>query len=321
VAEGVAGATAGLGLAPAMYFVGVTATRSSINRIFPLWAKALGLGEARLVPVDLPPRAGSAALRGAIEAIASDDAVRGALVTTHKIDVFQACRDLFDELSADAEALGEVSCITKQDGRFRGLALDRITSGLAADAIVPGGHWRERDAELLLLGSGGSATALLCHYGRAVPGVTGPRRVVATSRSPERLANLRTVHGRLGHTVPLETIPAVDIDANDAALASMAPGSLIVNATGLGKDAPGSPISDAAAFPEHGIAWDFNYRGDLRFLDQARRQERQRQLQLEDGWSYFLHGWTRHIAAVFGIDPSVVADRFSQLAGIAGTVR
>ena len=242
-------------------------------------------------------------------------------VTTHKIDVFQACRDLFDELSADAEALGEVSCITKQGSRLRGLALDRITSGLAVDGIVPDDHWRDHGAELLLLGSGGSATALLCHYGQTEPGVTGPRRVVATSRSDERLANLRTVHRRLGHAVPLETVHAADSGGNDAALASMASGSLIVNATGLGKDAPRSPISDGAAFPEHGIAWDFNYRGDLRFLDQARRQERQRQLQVEDGWTYFLHGWTRHIAAVFGIDPSVVAGRFSELAGIAGTVR
>ena len=48
---------------------------------------------------------------------------------------------------------------------------------------------------------------------------------------------------------------------------------MVVNATGLGKDAPGSPITDAARFPENGSAWEFNYRGDLVFLDQANAQK------------------------------------------------
>jgi len=42
--------------------------------------------------------------------------------------------------------------------------------------------------------------------------------------------------------------------------------------TGLGKDAPGSPLTDAVVFPDHGIVWDLNYRGDLIFLEQARKQ-------------------------------------------------
>jgi shikimate 5-dehydrogenase len=57
----------------------------------------------------------------------------------------------------------------------------------------------------------------------------------------------------------------------------------MVNATGLGKDGPGSPITDAAPFPEWGYAWDFNYRGDLVFLEQARRQQTARRLHVEDG--------------------------------------
>ena len=52
--------------------------------------------------------------------------------------------------------------------------------------------------------------------------------------------------------------------------------TLVINATGLGKDAPGSPISDAAQFPLNGIAWDFNYRGDLVFL--VRRDHHERHL-------------------------------------------
>jgi hypothetical protein len=33
----------------------------------------------------------------------------------------------------------------------------------------------------------------------------------------------------------------------------------------------------------NGIAWDFNYRGDLEFLRQARAAERSRGLRIEDG--------------------------------------
>ena len=53
---------------------------------------------------------------------------------------------------------------------------------------------------------------------------------------------------------------------NDRLVGRLKPSSLVVNATGLGKDAPGSPITDNAQFPAKGIAWDFNYRGELAFL-------------------------------------------------------
>jgi shikimate 5-dehydrogenase len=79
---------------------------------------------------------------------------------------------------------------------------------------------------------------------------------------------------------------------NDEILARLAPGSLVINATGLGKDAPGSPLSPLAQFPENGIVWDLNYRGDLVFLEQARQQKNHVTL-VEDGWIYFLHGWTQ----------------------------
>ncbi len=68
----------------------------------------------------------------------------------------------------------------------------------------------------------------------------------------------------------------------------------------LGKDAPGSPITDAAVFPEDGLAWDFNYRGDLVFLRQAWSQQPGRRLHVEDGWTYFVIGWLAVIGEVFG---------------------
>jgi shikimate 5-dehydrogenase len=94
-----------------------------------------------------------------------------------------------------------------------------------------------------------------------------------------------------------------------------------VNATGLGKDAPGSPLTDAAVFPANGFVWDFNYRGDLLFLDQARRQLAERDLHVEDGWIYFLHGWTQVIAEVFHIDIPSSGPGFDALSRIAAATR
>ena len=70
-------------------------------------------------------------------------------------------------------------------------------------------------------------------------------------------------------------------------MAGLKPSSLVINATGLGKDVPGSPITDAGLFPQQGIAWDLNYRGDLVFLDQARRQQLKRNLQVGEWLDVF----------------------------------
>ena len=100
-------------------------------------------------------------------------------------------------------------------------------------------------------------------------------------------------------------------------LRTLKPGSLVINATGLGKDAPGSPLTDAADFPERGIVWELNYRGDLVFLDQARAQSAAKNLTLVDGWTYFLHGWTQVIAEVFDVAIPTSGPAFERLSEIA----
>jgi shikimate 5-dehydrogenase len=70
----------------------------------------------------------------------------------------------------------------------------------------------------------------------------------------------------------------------------------------MGKDIPGSPITDEGLFPKNCIAWEFNYRGELDFLHQAERQVAERNLKVEDGWVYFLHGWTQVVAQVLHIE-------------------
>jgi shikimate dehydrogenase len=102
-------------------------------------------------------------------------------------------------------------------------------------------------------------------------------------------------------------------------MAFMPPYSIVINATGMGKDTPGSPISWNGKFPEHGIAWEFNYRGELDFLLQAKAQEQSRHLKVEEGWVYFLHGWTQMVAQVLHID--LTPGLFAELDSAASSVR
>ncbi|MCU0856631.1 MAG: hypothetical protein MUF63_17700 [Rhodobacteraceae bacterium] len=112
------------------------------------------------------------------------------------------------------------------------------------------------------MGAGGSTIALTWHLAQTARGVDRPSRIVVSNRSPARLEHLAAIHARLGHGIPVDCVLAPGPQDNDAVLARLSPGALVINATGLGKDAPGSPLTDAARFPERAIAWDLNYRGD-----------------------------------------------------------
>lgn len=96
-------------------------------------------------------------------------------------------------------------------------------------------------------------------------------------------------------------------------------GSLVINATGMGKDRPGSPVGENGRFPHNGIVWEFNYRGERDFMHQALAQRQSRQLVVEDGWLYFLHGWTQVIAQVLHFE--ITDELFKQLESVANFVR
>jgi shikimate dehydrogenase len=277
-----------------MEFVGVTTGASSINRLFPLWAQELGLDGARLVGRDLPLRAPRERYRAAVEAIRDDDATRGALVTTHKLAVLESARDLFDELNEYAERLGEVSSISKRDGRLRGHALDPITAGYALGQIGPFA------GDVLCLGAGGAGAAIVLHL------LPGGKRIAVTDTEAARLEEVAA----LGD---VETHPA---EAGRDLVEALPPGSLVINATGLGKDRPGSPLPDGARFPDGGVAWELNYRGELDFLRQARAQGG---LRVHDGWLYFLYGWAAVIAEVYDLE--ITPERFERLQELAGSIR
>jgi shikimate 5-dehydrogenase len=119
--------------------------------------------------------------------------------------------------------------------------------------------------------------------------------------------------------IAFEYIQNADPARNDIIMASMSEGSMVINATGMGKDTPGSPVTDDGLFPVNGVAWEFNYRGELDFMHQALAQRQARSLVVEDGWLYFLHGWTQVIAQVLHFD--ITDELFERLEAVANVVR
>jgi shikimate dehydrogenase len=279
-------------------FIGVSTAQSSIMKVFPEWARILGLPTARIVGFDLPLDAGRGRYREVVDRIRRDPEIRGALITTHKIGVYRAAADLFAELDEFATLCGEISSVSKRDGKLIGHAKDPITAGLAVDEFLAPGHFASTRADLLCLGAGGAGTAIVFHLASRDD---SPRRIICTDVDPDRLAALVSVVERGGLDPDRLRTVVVDGPA-DALLAELPQASLVVNATGLGKDRPGSPLSPAARFPRQGVVWELNYRGSLEFLRTAEAQRETAELTVVDGWRYFIHGWSQVIAEVFGLD-------------------
>jgi shikimate 5-dehydrogenase len=275
-------------------------------RIFPIWMKALKLPDVEIVGYDIEPGGPREKYRAILTHIKKEEHAKGALVTTHKIAVVREARDLFDGFDTYADIFGEVSSISKHDGRVIGHAKDPISSGLALEAFLPENHWvNNPGAQAFIMGAGGAGIALSASLMREEHGDNVPSNIVISNGNREGLDHCRAVHDRLGigRRTELRYIEVVD-DENDAVVEALPEGSLIVNATGMGKDTPGSPLSQGAAFPRGSYVWEFNYRGSLEFLHQAEAQQEERGLVVEDGWRYFIYGWTQVIGEVFSFDIS-----------------
>ena len=288
--------------APTLYFIGVTTGQSSIMKVFPKWADALGLKDAVIKGIDFAPHSSAEEYREAVTFIKNDPLSLGALVTTHKIDLFNTCKDLFEYVDPYAERLGEVSSISKKGGKLCAHAKDPISSGLALENFVPANYWTQYDGDVLLLGAGGSTLAMSVYFAQEQFGANVPKRIIIANRSVPRLESAQAILDGINPKIHFEYIHNPTPADNDKTLASLKPHSLIVNATGLGKDGPGSPLTDDCVFPEDSLVWEINYRGDLLFKRQAEAQAQSRRLHVEDGLIYLIHGWTQVISEVFQID-------------------
>ena len=275
-------------------------------RLFPQWAGVLGVDGAILQGVDLPIGSDTDTYRSALQEIKDNPAVAGALVTTHKLAVVRAARDMIDCLTPEASLCNEVSALYKRGGKLWGHACDPENCGRALQDFLGENYWQEYpNAHIMSFGAGGATVALLVYL--LMRAKSRPQAVRLVDIRQDNLDQCRNVAEKLcASGMMLEYILNEDPTTNDAMVANLPAGSLIINATGMGKDLPGSPITDHVRFPEAASAWELNYRGERQFLKQAQKAG----VRSADGWTYFMHGWSSVMSCVFNvrITPAVYAD-------------
>ena len=278
---------------PTVRFIGVSTGGSLIHRVFPHWARVLGV-DAAVRGVDLPRGAPDEVFRAAVREIRADESCLGAVVTSWKSVLYAAAAEEFDGLDARAVQCREINAIRHAGGRVLGAARDPVSVGRVVDRI-----WPDLDADLLCLGSGGTAIALARHLRER--GQRG--RLVFLDRDPARAEHFTEVAG---------VRATADQGPYDAWVRRQRPGTLVVNATGSGKDGDAEPVTPDVVFPSGSVFWDLNYRGELRTLAAARNQAAARGLAVHDGLALFCHGWAAALTAVLGLaeDPGL-ADAFA----------
>ncbi len=304
---------------PTFYFIGVTTGQSSINKVFPLWMEEMNRPEVVLEGIDHAIHDDPEAYRHSVAQIKYDANSLGALVTTHKIDLYDAAKEMFDYFDSYAQITGEVSCIAAKNGRLEGYAKDPITAGLSMDHIVGENYFGRTGGYVLIFGAGGSSVATVLHLMNKEHAGDRPEKIVVVNRSQPRLDHMGKMVNSLGTDIEMEYVKNEDPERNDEMMARLPEGSIVINATGMGKDIPGSPITDDGLFPRNGIAWEFNYRGELDFMHQALRQVESRNVTVEDGWVYFVHGWSQVIGEVLDIE--ITDELFERLSKAAASTR
>lgn len=126
------------------------------------------------------------------------------------------------------------------------------------------------------MGAGGSSIALTSYLIRQTSKGNMPSKIIISNRSQPRLTSMENIINSLQPHIPINYHLCPDPKDNDALLSKVKPNSLIVNATGLGKDRKGSPLTDNCEFPLDSYVWEFNYKGKLDFMHQALKQKKEK---------------------------------------------
>ena len=98
---------------PTFYFVGVTTSKSSIMKVFPLWMDVLGRPEVVIEGIDHKIHDKPETYRATVAQLKYDPMSLGGLVTTHKMDIYSAARDMFEYFDPYADVTHEISSISK----------------------------------------------------------------------------------------------------------------------------------------------------------------------------------------------------------------
>ena len=172
--------------------------------------------------------------------------------------------------------------------------------------------WQEHpEAQILALGGGGATVAMLIHL--IIQATSWPPVVTVLEKRLDNLEHCQNVIRELKTgKMKVSFVHSGDANKCDELVNALPPGSMVINATGMGKDIPGSPITVKALFPMGGVVWELNYRGARPFLHQARSQAANRNLTVADGWHYFLYGWSSVMGLVY--DVPITPSRFEAFA-------
>lgn len=300
---------------PKLLFIGVTTEQSKVNLLFPAWQRCLNENlqlDCRNIPLRSEPK-------DYIEVICeireSPTVINGALITSHKAAVFQHASQVFDRVTSTANMLREIGMVYWRNGELVGDANDPLATAMTCEHILNECEsWYSNSREAIILGGGGAGVALahtlLSHRQFECSHIT-----IAESEHA-RVVELRAIISQWDAAVPIDIYHLAD---STELVSSSQPSSLIANATGLGKDAPGSPVRESVSFPVNSIVWDFNYR----FIDQdeptiyelAISQRERAGLHVEHGWRYFIWGWLVMMASACGKDVKAHFPCFLKAAG------
>jgi len=297
-----------------MEFWGVQTGGSISLHFFPNWAQVLGIDGACLRGVDLPLDGSLDAHYKALEKIKFDPQIYGALVTSHKLSVVRAAGQLIDCYTDTATLTGEVSALYKREGQLWGHAVDPENCGTAMENFLPTDWWVHNDTSgILALGGGGATIALLVYILKYAS--NSPSFVKIVEKRQDNLNHCAQLVERLNpQKTSVELIHSHDPMVCDQMISELPSHSMVINATGMGKDIPGSPVTNAVSFPMNGVVWELNYRGDRPFLRQAMDQSLAKNLIVADGWYYFLRGWSSVIGLVF--DRTITEARFRDFCSV-----
>ena len=186
-----------------------------------------------------------------------------------------------------ARAVGAANTLWYDSGRLFSTNTDVEGFTANLDAAVPG--WEQRVGEAAVLGSGGSARAIL--YGLIERGVG---KINVINRTPERAEALQARFGAAVHPVHPSALPHV-----------LARAGLLVNTTSLGMTGQPPLDIDLGPLPRHAVVADLVYAPlDTPLLMAARH----RGLATADGLGMLLHQAVRGFQLWFGIRPEVTPE-------------
>ena len=280
-------------------FAGISTSGSVVRRVFPQWMNLLGQ-TLELQTIDIPADSPASPYRALVSNLAADPSVRGVVVTAHKRAVYDHAVDLLAGTDSRARSLREISVLYRQDDQLHGTVIEPASIVTTLAQMGGGTPVTARDADTVIYGAGGTAISLIaCLTDPAWPPSARPRRLHLIDTSASRLQRAHD----LAACGPARLPVRVYHSTGQASLRDLGPlpdRSLIINATGLGKDRPGSPIRLPPSWPRRACVWDLNYRGHLLMLDDARAAAAERQLTTHDGWLLFVNGWAESLSAIIG---------------------